>query len=231
MNDRQKRRYERLTRSASFAAERGDSFPANSKGGQALARMNELIEEAAERDTERATNLRTQQQATGSRADGRADLRSQLSAIADTAETIGLDHAEVKGAFARPRAGGNDQSLLSVARSFAAAAAPLKARFVEYDMPADFLERLNTSIDGFEQAIGQQTSGANARVAANASLEDILARAEDELERLDTAIRNKYRNDHATLAAWESARRLEHAPKTKNKATRTTAPPTTTNQG
>jgi hypothetical protein len=124
----------------------------------------------------------------------------------------------VKDAFARPRTNVNDQTLLSIARSIAADAAPLSARFIEYDLPANFLTRLNASIESFQQAIGQQTSGVNARVAASASLEETLTRAEAELERFDTAVRNKFGGDTATLAAWESARRLERANKPKNGA-------------
>ena len=33
---------------------------------------------------------------------------------------------------------------------------------------------------------------------------------------MDTAVRNKYRDDPAKLAAWESARRLERAPRPAN---------------
>ena len=209
MNDRQRRRFERLARAHSYGAARSADLPPTSKGGQALTRLGELIREAEQIDAERTTKERETRQATSSKRDARETLREQLYAISDTAHTIGLDHPELKDAFPRPRTNVSDQTLLSTARSFAASVMPHKARFVEYDLPADFVERLGASINDFEGSAGRQTTGTGGRVTAGAALEDALSRAEGELERLDTAVRNKYRGDGAALAAWDSARRLE----------------------
>jgi len=211
MNSTQRRRFERLSRVSAFAAANAADFPETGKGGQAAARLKAVIGEVEQLDTSRVTSLSSQQQATVGKRDERGALRAQLNAISDTAETIGLDHPEVRGAFRWARASVSDQTLLSVARAFAAAALPLKARFIEYDMPTDFLEKLNESISSFEQHTGQQLAVAGARVAAGASLEDALERGEQELERLDTAVSNKYRDDPAKMSAWASARRLERA--------------------
>ena len=225
MNDKQRRRFERLSRAANFGASVSADFPGTGKGGQALASLTAAIAEAEAQDTSRATNLRAQQHGASSRKDARAALQSQLAAISDTADAISLDHPEVKDSFKRPRTNVNDQNLLSTARSFAAAAAdpPLKARFVEYDMPADFLERLDAGIRSFDAAIDTQTTGANTRLASNAGLDDALKRAEQELEKFDAAVRNKFRSDPSRLAAWESARHLERAPRPNKKLT--TTPP------
>ncbi|HJU53061.1 MAG TPA: hypothetical protein VJ715_00760 [Pyrinomonadaceae bacterium] len=216
MNSTQRRRFERLARVSAFAAAHAADFPETSKGGQAAARLNAVIAEVERLDAERVTSASSRQQATVGKRDLRASLRAQLVAISDTAETIGLDHPEVKGSFRWSRASVSDQTLLSLARSFAAAAAPLKARFVEYDMPADFLDRLNASIGSFEQHTGRQTAVAGAAVAAGASLEDALTRGEQQLERFDTAVRNKYRDDPGKMSAWASARRLERARRPTN---------------
>jgi hypothetical protein len=212
MNDKQRRRFERVLRGAAFGRERAADFPASGKGGQALARLGAAVTEIETLDTERASRKRETQQATGSKAEARAALRRQLAAISDTAETIGREHPELRGAFPRPWSNANDQNLLASARDFAAAVPAHAARFVEYEMPADFVESLNAVITNFERAGGQQLEGGGGSVAATAALEAALARAEDELERFDTAARNKYRGDAAALAAWESARRLERAP-------------------
>jgi hypothetical protein len=215
MNDSQRRRFERLARVVSFGETISASFPESGKGGQALSRLTAAAGDAETHATTRATNQRVQEQGTASRKDARRAVQTQVAAISDTAAAIGLDDPEVRDSFRRPRANVNDQTLHVTARSFALAAAPLKARFIEYDLPADFLERLNGSIDAFEQAINEQTSGANARLAANTALEDALKRGEQELEKLDTAVRNKFRADAPKLAAWESARHLERAPRAR----------------
>jgi hypothetical protein len=82
-------------------------------------------------------------------------------------------------------------------------------------MPADFFDRFTVEINSFEQKLDGQTAGKGGRVAANASLDAALRRGEAALERLDTAVRNKYHEDPARLAAWESARHLERAPRAK----------------
>jgi hypothetical protein len=38
-----------------------------------------------------------------------------------------------------------------------------------------------------------------------------------ELEKLDTIVRNKFRNDPAMLATWENASHLERAPRSASK--------------
>lgn len=209
MNDKQRRRFERLARVRAFMAEHAADFPETGKGGQAAARLNSVLVELEALDSARVASKGEKQQASIGRRDERAALREQLTAISDTAETIGLDHPEVKGVFKWSRAGMSDQTLLATARAFAASAAPLKARFIEYDMPANFLERLNASIEDFDQHILRQTATTGSGVAATVSLESTLKRGEVEAERLDTSVRNKFRDDPARMAAWESARRLE----------------------
>lgn len=225
MNDKQQKRFERLQRAASFGAARAADFPPASKGGQVLARLTVFVSEIERFETERAAKTRGGRQATGSKAEARETLRTQLAAIADTAETIGFDHPEVRGAF--PLASGkmSDSKLLTTARDFATAALAHKARFVEYDMPADFLDTLGAGIAAFEQSAGRQTAEAGARVTATAAVEEALGRGEQELERLDTAVRNVLRADAAALAAWDGARRLERAPARKQ-GMDAAAPPT-----
>ncbi|MDX6272670.1 MAG: hypothetical protein QOD28_3893 [Acidobacteriota bacterium] len=224
MNDIHRRRFERLARAANFGESVSASFPETSKGSLALARLAAAAAEAETHATTRATKQRAQQQGTASRKDARRAVQTQIAAISDTADAIGLDDPDVKASFRRPRTNVNDQTILSTARSFAAAALPLKARFIEYDLPADFLERLNESITELESAIDEQTTGANARLAAGVALEETLKRGEQELEKLDAAVRNKFRDNAAKLAAWESARHLERAPRSKKTAGESPAP-------
>jgi hypothetical protein len=217
MNDRQRRRLERLTRSRDLALTRSDSFPANGVGGKALANLDAKIEEIENLEAARATSERNAKHGTTSRSDTRATLRERLAAISVTAETIALDFSDFKDKFRRPGGKLNDQTLLGLARSFHTEATLHKARFIEYDMPADFLETLNALIEDFEQAINQQNVGKGGRRAGIVAIDTTLVAAEQDLERLDTAFRNKFAGDAATLAAWESARRLQSAPKTPKK--------------
>ncbi|HEX8475090.1 MAG TPA: hypothetical protein VF666_13755 [Pyrinomonadaceae bacterium] len=229
MNDKQRRRFERLARVSAFGTANISDFPETSKGREAITRLRDILGEMESLDASRVSSLSAQQQGTTGKRDERTALRAQLIALSDTAATIALDHPEVKGSFQWSRASVSDQTLLATARSFAANAVALKARFIEYDMPADFLEKLNASISNFEQHMNRQTASAGERVATSAALEDRLKRGEQEMERLDTSVRNKYINNPVQLASWESARRLEHARRSSKTAGMPTVetPPTT----
>ena len=215
MNSTHRRRHERLDRSSAFADANASDFPATSKGGQAAAEIKEALAEIEMHETSRVSSMNSLQQAAVGKKDERESLRAQLRAISDTAKTIGLDHPEVKGSFKFKGASVSDQMLLATARAFASASLPLKDLFIEYNMAADFHDVLNATIANFEQHLNRQTAGIGGRIAASASLEDALRRGEAALERMDTAVRNKYRGNPAKLAAWESARRLERPPRRK----------------
>lgn len=216
MNDKQRRRFERLLRGSDFGTAHAESFPADNKSGKALANLQTIITEIENLDASRNTGASHARQGTSIKGETRAFLHEQLAIIKRTAKVIGLDLPEVKNKFRLPSGNINDQTLLSIARSFHAEATPLKDKFIEYDLPADFLDALNRGISDFEKAINQQNTGAGARTAALHAIEAALVRGETEMERLDAAVRNKFRTDPATLAAWESAKRLERAPRSKN---------------
>jgi hypothetical protein len=218
MNDTRKRRFERNARVVAFCDERTTDFPENSARGKSATNMKSIHAELERLDTERTTNTRLKQQGTSGKQSEREALRKLITAISDTADTISLDYPEIKDAFRRPKANSNDQTLLSTARSFAEAARPYKNRFTEYDMAADFFDKLDARITSFEQAIKRQEHGTSANASANAALEDAFRRGDQELARLDTFIRNKYGDDPATMAAWERARRIERPRHTKKAA-------------
>jgi tRNA A37 threonylcarbamoyltransferase TsaD len=206
---------------------RVNTFPANSVGGRALASISNKITEIENLDAARSTDQRNYQHGTSTKRDKRAALRRLLATISKTAATAALDFPEYKDRFLLPHANVNDQNLLTTARSILAEATAHTARFVEYGMPDNFTETLNDLIEDFEQAVNQQHLGLGGSRANNAAINAALDAAEQDLERLDTAYRNKFAGDPASLAAWESARRIEKAPR-KQKTPTTPAPPAPT---
>jgi hypothetical protein len=226
MNDKQRRRFERLVRISDYGEANAGSFPKESIGGIALVNIKAVITEIENLDASRNTGATKVKQATGIKQETRASLRAQLSAINRTAKTIALDMPEFKDKFRVPVGGVSDQTLLGVARSIADEALPFKDKFIEYGMTADFLDTLKSGLTAFERAVNQQNTGAGARTSALSAIDAALKRGESEVERLDTIILNKFRADPATLAAWQSAQHLERAPKTKAAASKPPAPPT-----
>ncbi|HEX8139026.1 MAG TPA: hypothetical protein VF544_15770 [Pyrinomonadaceae bacterium] len=226
MNDQQRRNQERLVRVRDYVESLAEPFPAASRGAQALAAIKSAIEEAESLDAERVSNTTTAREGTSQRREARASLRSQINVINETARAISIDHPEIKGKFRSAASRLNDQDLLALARSVIAEATPFKQLFLEYDMPADFLEALSAAIERFEEGVNRQNIGAGGRSQTRRGVDDAHRRAEDELDKLNVAMRNRYHKDPATLAAWDNARSKEAQPSSRRNAGQNKAPTT-----
>lgn len=213
MNDRQTRRYERGVRAADFAESVKTSFPAGSKGADSIARIKELVKRVAALDASRDTSARTARAGTAGKVEAREALRALLSQISRTARAIALEDPALKERFRLYDGNPNAQALLATARSFLAEAAPLKERFVEYGMGADFLEVLGAKIADFEAHATRQHAGTSQRAADRAALDDALEALDEEVARFDAIARNKFAADPGLLAAWAAAGRVERTPR------------------
>jgi hypothetical protein len=208
MNAVETRRFEMLTRVRDFGAAHAADFPPATLGGEQFALVRAVVEELTRHAAAQASGAGSARQGSASRAVARAALRDELQVITRTARAMALDMPGLETKFRLPRSG-SDQSLLATARAFASDALPLKAEFIRHELPADFLESLNTEIEGFENAVNGQNTGKDTRVAATASIDTALERGMSAAQRLDALVRNKFRNDPAVLAAWVSASHTE----------------------
>jgi hypothetical protein len=208
MNNVITRTSEMFVRVDAFRSERAASFPADSLGGEQFAIVAEVIRTLTDATTSQTSGKSSVQQATASRTDARERLHDSLQAITRTARAMALDTPGLENKFRLPRSG-SDQALLITARAFAADALPLKAEFIRHELPASFIEDLKDDIADLEHAMGGQNTGRDAHVTATASIETVIERGMNAVRKLDAIVRNKFRNDPATLAAWESARHVE----------------------
>jgi hypothetical protein len=153
----------------------------------------------------------------------RTALRDDLERISRTARAMAFTVAGLDERFRLPRYL-NDQQLLETARAFAADAVAFKDTFIRYAMPADFLEDLAADIADFEAASQSQNTGIEKQVTATAEVNTAREQGMNAVSQLDAVVRNKYHNDAANLAAWERARHIERATRSK-KSTPAPAPP------
>jgi uncharacterized protein (DUF433 family) len=98
------------------------------------------------------------------------------------------------------------------------AALAYAAEFIRHELPASFIEDLQADIADLEHAIGGQNTGRNTHVSATASIETVIERGMNAVRKLDAIVRNKFHNDPATLAAWESARHIESSARTRKRS-------------
>lgn len=217
MNDTQRRRYERAVRVHEFVAGLQPPPPAGGKAAQSAARVGELVGRVSQLEASQSTNARAKLAGTEGKAQAREALRELIGRMGRTAGAIGNDDPALKGAFRLPATNPNEQTLLGTARSFRAAAEPLRARFLEYGMAADFLDALDARIREFETYGERQRAAKSGRTGDRVALESALDELDAEITRLDAYVRNAFAADAARLAAWEQASRLERAPRRAKK--------------
>jgi hypothetical protein len=208
-----------------FGAEHGAAFPSDSLGKEQFAEVSSVVGVLNQAATSQTSGVSSVQQATVSRTIAREALRESMQAITRTARAMALDTPGLENMFRLPRSG-SDQALLIAARAFATEALSLKAEFIRHELAASFIEDLQADIADLERAIGGQNTGRNTHVYATASIETVIERGMHAVRKLDAVVRNKFRDDAATLAAWESARHIESSARSRKRTNNHTDSPT-----
>lgn len=211
MKDKERRSYEMLARVRDYGATHAAEFPTGSRGNELFTSLSGVVEELEAHAAAQSSNASAAVAVTGSRAAARETLWADLEAISRTAQGVSATHPGADERFRLPRRNRNDVVLLATARAFLADARPLKAEFVSYELPADFLESLEAHIGAFESSVTEQNRRAVGRVAATNSIGQAVERGAELTRQIDAIVRNKFKGDPAKLAAWESASRTERA--------------------
>lgn len=225
MRDVERRTSEMFARCSEFGAAEAASFPATGLGGKLFADLKAVNVELDTHATRQSSGASSAEQGTTTKGAAREALRDDLATISRTARAMAEETPGLDDKFRLPRGRANDQTLLADARAFATDALPLKATFIEYGMPAYFLEDLDEDIADFEAALNAQSTGKRQRVAATAAIDDLIERGMNIARRLDAIVRNTFRDNPAKLAAWLSARHIERSPRRKKDAAPPPPPP------
>jgi hypothetical protein len=202
-----------LVRVDDFGDLRAASFPAGTRGNELFAAVKQVVSELEKHARDQTAGRSAGAEGTASRAAAREALYEDLLEISRTARAMAFDTPGVDERFRVPRGNRNDQTLLSTARSFLVEAVPIQDQFLSHEMPLDFIQDLEADIEAFEQSIAEQNRGADTLTAATAAVESAIERGVTAVRRLDVIVRNKFREDPSTLAAWTSASHTERAPK------------------
>lgn len=212
MEDKEIRISQLATRMRDFGVAQTASFPAAGVGGQKFAELDALITQIDQSGAQQALTKASAQSSTDANKGLRISIRSQMKAIRQTAVSLEPEQQGISSLFRMP-VGSGDEVLINSARAFITAATPMKALFISRELPATFLDDLAASIVQLEEGVSRSNQHRANRTAATASLKTSLARVLELRRELDPIVRNKFRNDPATLAAWDSASHLERAPK------------------
>jgi hypothetical protein len=213
MSAKLRRHSERGLRVDLYMTASAEDFPDGSKAARAHTRLKDELTALDALDVARAAGVGKRQQGTAGRRATRKRLRESVNAVSATSETIALDRQDFKGMFSLKELDDSDDTLIATARAFADRAAAFVGLFVEYDLKPTFIQDLRSDADALENFMTLQEEGYGEHSGSHTSADEAVRRLTEQVERLDTFVRNKYRDNPARIAAWERARRLEKAPK------------------
>ena len=211
MNVHEIRRYQMLTRVRRFGAMHQEMFVTVPLAMQTFAELGQAIDVVEQQASRQASDRHRAREHTRTKAEARKMLCDSLRTIARTARAIALDRPGVDAGF-RPLREPSDLLLIAFARNVADRAALLEEEFLAHAMPDTFVADLRAATDVFEAATRTRHTATGAHVAARVGIEESVARGFLAVRRLDVIVVNCLRGNHAALAAWRCARRVERSP-------------------
>lgn len=222
MNDSQVRELDMCQRVRALANSRPADFPAGSHRATLVDALKLTITQVEKYAAEQDAAALDHQEATEQKRAAINSLLQQLKAISQTARSINEQFPGIADQFRMPR--DSDRSILNRARAYISDATPFATEFIKRDLPATFIADLQAGIDSVEAAETHKSDALANQTAATAALRAALKQLRAIVHELNAIMRNLYRQDSASIAAWESASHVKRAPQRKKKTT-TTPPP------
>jgi hypothetical protein len=210
MNEKDYQCCQALKRVSTFATNHAAAFPAGSQAAAGFARVGPLLAEIGDDDLTAGVPASP---ATGSKAARFDEVWEDLKAIAATARTIALDEPGFAAGFLLGES--TQQAILATAEDFLEklATPATVAKFVAYDLPADFVTDLQDDLAAIDGDADDQAEDRQDATGDTARIRALVREGRDLLKRLDTSVRNRFRNDPEVLAEWRTAARIHRAPR------------------
>jgi hypothetical protein len=216
MNNHETRRYDSFTRVRAFGLNHSEDFLPASKAGGHFSNVARIIKELeAARLVQHANGLHSTEPLA-------ERLRLMLQDLTRTARAIAQDEPGFADPFRPPENAGLSALLTAVdaillklletaddTKAIKAAKAALIARFVQHEMPADFVTRIAADRAAINSARAAQESGENETVQSTAAVGRLVRDGTKEVIYLDAIVRNKYARNPDKLRAWMSASHVE----------------------
>lgn len=223
MNNRDQRRYQRLTRVRIFGRERAADFPPGSKAAELLAAIDQQLIELDGARLGQVPELID-----------KLPLLKALSLyckkIARTAKAIDLHTPGFAAPYLMPEKPG-EQPLLTHADGLLQRLddqpddsaeelgnkAALRARFHPYALATNFVQELRQHREALRAAHEANQSETQDGVGNTKLIEERLDTAGHTVQELDAIVVNKFGNEPDQLRAWRTASRIESAPRRAKK--------------
>lgn len=201
--------YNAFVRARDLGAQDVRDFPAESKGAQNLA----LI--AAGADAIEAGNAVRESGALKQKfvlqGSAIAAVLEDLRDINATARAIAVDEPGFLEMF-RMVDGDSPENVLASAEAIHRNAVEHQTKFLEYEIRADFIEDLAADIAALREAVEGKNVASGTQIGSTALKIEAVEEGLRAMRRLRGVVRNKYRDNPAKLAAWNSALHIRRSP-------------------
>jgi hypothetical protein len=223
MNDRDQRRYDRAVRVQTFGRENAADFASGSKAQTLFAETDVLIGKADRAKAGQSPNRVSKETLLDSLLLDEKNIARTARAIElkengfaapfrvpdDLSETVITTQADAL--LARLEDDGEDSADVKTAK------AALRARFVDYELPADFVANLRADRDAITDANRLNQGQTQGGVGNTRLLGELLGRINEVVMELDAIMFNKYTRQPEKLRAWQSASHVERAAQREKK--------------
>ncbi len=232
MNDRDVRRYDRGTRVQTFGRQNAGDYAAGSKAKTHFTNVDDLLKELDDAKAGQAPNRVSKEtlldalsldlqniSRTARRIEAKENGFAAPYRIPDnTSESAVTTHAD--SVLKRLEDQATDAAAVKTAK------AALRARFLEYEMPADFVAHLRADRDAITEANKLNQGEVQGGVENTELIGQLLGKLNDEIAEIDAINHNKYARQPEKMRAWLSASHLERTAKKAVPAKAVTPPPT-----
>lgn len=212
MTNRERKQYEAMLKIKEFGEARAADFPTDSFGHETFTNLNRIIETLTQYAVDEDTHRTDRRQSQTAKSVQREALRDDLRAMQRAARAMARRQPGIEEKFRLPLRQ-SDREFLTTARRFVADAEPLAQEFIKYELPTDFLDDLRADIAALERTLGDKTVSTSSAVTVGAAIDENIAAGIEAIRDLDAVVRNRYRNDPATLAAWTNATHVTRQPR------------------
>jgi multidrug efflux pump subunit AcrB len=202
MNDKQYDVYQALVRASEFGIKYAAQFPATSLAKANFARVPALLTEIAPADSLPGTPASPATERKQALLD---EVWEDLRAIARTARAIakkepGFDIAYRLGDDSHRAIRDTATAVLARLQD-----APTAAKFLAYDMPADFVTDLQADLAQISSDTLDQAADLRDAVGGTARVRELIQEGRELIRALDASVKNRFRDDPSLLAEWQTA--------------------------
>lgn len=211
MTERDQEQRERFVRIIAFSAQHADNFPEGKIAAKHLSELKEVVAKFDELAGRQSQSSGAGRASTTTKHSLVLAVRADIVGLGRVARALESERPGLSQQFRTP-ASESDEAQLTAGRAALDtlnADPSLVTLFVDYGMPADFVDDLGRDIQAADEADAAQDEHTGARREDTLAIAEVIQKGTMATEKLDAYAQNIYRDNRVLLGAWKSASHLE----------------------